>query len=447
MIYRLERLKTMFMRILLVREVNNSIWLMIERIFSMALNLFIISSLARIYGPEEYGLFNYALSFVILFTSISTLGLETISVKRIIDNRADEGIILKTSLFLRLLSSLVMIAVSYLLMNVLNPDDSFVLTLVVVLAFSYVFKSLDVIDYWVQANHLAKYSSKIKMVSSIVIGILKLLVIYNELPIVFFATVYSLESFVIGVALFILYKYKGNCTYTKWKIDLSYGASVLKQSWPMIINGLMVAIYSKIDQIMIGDILNSSIEVGFYSAAIQISSMWYFIPLAIITSFNPTLLKNKNDKILFTQKNIELYSLVFWICVTLAFILSLLAEPIINIIFGAEYYKSISVLTISVWGGVIALLGSARGAWLITNNYQAFSIIYLGIGSISNVFLNYILIPNYGIEGASIASVISQMISVLIVPFLFKNTRESVYMMLKGINIYEVLKNRRKYEK
>ncbi|WP_214807099.1 flippase [Exiguobacterium sp. s102] len=431
---------------LLGKEVSNSFWLMTERIVSMSLNLIIVSQLARVYGPEDYGVLNYSLSFIILFTSVSTLGLETISVKIIVDKSMDEGKVLKTSMLMRLTSSAFLILISYILINILNPNDIKIQTMVLILSFSLFLKSLDIIDYWVQANHLARYSTKIKICSSLLVFFLKIIIIFSGLQIEMIVLVYVIESLLIGIGLFMLYKYKSEYAFTFWEFDFSYAKSALKMSWPLIISGLMIAIYTKIDQIMIGYILNSPKEVGYYSAALQISSMWYFVPLALITSFNPSLLKHKENKKIFDQKNTELYSIIFWISFSFCVGITVFSSSIIHIIFGEKYDDSIGVLVISVWGGIIALLGSARNAWLISYGYQYYSIIYAGIGATSNIILNWFLIPPFGIEGAALASLISQMISVIIIPSLFHDTRKSVYLMFKGINFLDVLKNSQKYK-
>jgi len=153
-------------------------------------------------------------------------------------------------------------------------------------------------------------------------------------------------------------------------------------------------------------------------------------------------MKHKNNEKLFTKKYIEFYSIILWLSIFFCTAITVFSSPIINLLFGAQYEKSISVLTISVWGGVIALLGSARSVWLISYQLQSYSIIYLGVGAVCNVILNWIMIPYLGIQGAAYASLISQSISVLIVPFLFYKTRKSVLMMFKSINFIKILKNR-----
>lgn len=68
-----------------VKVIKNSSWLVRDKIFTMIIGVFVTAIVARYFGPESYGQFNYALSFVTLFTSLSTLDLETLTVKAIVD--------------------------------------------------------------------------------------------------------------------------------------------------------------------------------------------------------------------------------------------------------------------------------------------------------------------------------------------------------------------------
>lgn len=58
----------------------NTSWLFAEKILRMVVGLIVGVWVARYLGPERYGLLNYAMSFVGLFSAIATLGLDGIVV-------------------------------------------------------------------------------------------------------------------------------------------------------------------------------------------------------------------------------------------------------------------------------------------------------------------------------------------------------------------------------
>ena len=84
---------------------KNTSWLFAEKIIRMMVGLFIGIWVARYLGPEQFGLFSYAVSFVGLFTAISTMGLDTILVRELVKNESNRDILLGTAFRLKLLGA------------------------------------------------------------------------------------------------------------------------------------------------------------------------------------------------------------------------------------------------------------------------------------------------------------------------------------------------------
>jgi len=86
----------------------------------MIIGVFVTALVARYFGPENYGQSNYALSFTALFTALSTLGLETLTVKAIVDKEYDEGTILCTSLVVRVFGGIIFTILASIIINKVN---------------------------------------------------------------------------------------------------------------------------------------------------------------------------------------------------------------------------------------------------------------------------------------------------------------------------------------
>ncbi|MCM3617920.1 flippase [Sutcliffiella horikoshii] len=415
--------------------VNNSSWLIGDKVFSMLIGVYVLAMIARYLGPESYGQFNYALAFVALFTALSTLGLETLAVKAVIYKEEKEGTILCTSLVLRLIGGCLVTLIATIVIILLEPDDSTLHLLVLTMSLTMVFKSLEVIEYWVQAYQKSKITSIIRMFTTIVSAGLKLCFVIWEGSLIHLALIYTIDSIIIGIALIIAY-YIYREEKSNWRFNWRFSKNILSQSSYLILSGLMVTLYMKIDQIMLGSMLPTKVELGVYSAAIQVAAMWYFIPMSIITSFKPVIMNNKktnNEKYL---KSIQiLYTIVTWSGIVFGIFILLFSNKIIVILFGIEYLKAASILTISIWGGIFAMLGTARGTWLICEGLQKYTVIYIGAGAMVNVILNYFLIPTLGGFGAAIATLASQLTVAIIAPLFVKKTRVSAIMMLKSLRM------------
>jgi O-antigen/teichoic acid export membrane protein len=306
-----------------------------------------------------------------------------------------------------------------------------------------VIKSFEVIEYWIQAYQKAKISSVIRISVYLITAGLKALLVFLKGSLVQYAIIYTLDSVIIGVAFIVAY-IKIREEITPWRFNFRYAKYILSQSWYLIISGLMVTLYMRIDQVMLGAMFPTKEEVGIYSVAVKIAEMWYFVPMAIITSFKPVIMNNKNiseDKYL--QSVQLLYTIVAWISIGFGIIILILSKPLVLILYGSEYLKAASILTVNVWAGTFAMLGSARSLWLITERLQGYTLIYTTAGVIVNIFMNYILIPDYGGFGAAMATLVAQFFANMIVLALFKKTRLSSVMFWKSflpISIFQFKK-------
>ncbi|WMX54274.1 flippase [Peribacillus sp. R9-11] len=420
--------------------IKNASWLISDKMFTMAIGVFVTAVIARYFGPEQFGQFNYALAFVSLFTAISTLGLDTLIVKSIIDKKVNEGVILCTSLVLRVIGGSALIFLAALIIRIIEPMDTNLHMLVLVMSFTMIVKSFEVIEYWIQAYQRAKISSLIRMSVYVIISALKILLVLKGGTLIQYALIYTLDAVVISAALLIAY-FNVREEKLTWKFNFSYAKNILSQSWYLIVSGLMITIYMRIDQVMLGAMMPTKSEVGIYSAAVRIAEMWYFVPMAIITSFKPVIMKYKNIN---EEKYINsiqlLYTLIAWTGIGFGIAILILAKPLVSVLYGVGYLEATSILSISVWAGTFALLGSARSVWLITEGLQKYTLVFMMTGVIVNIVLNIFLIPYFGGIGAAIATLASQIMVAIIIPLFFSKTKISSIAMFRTLRFDGIIK-------
>lgn len=118
-----------------------------------------------------------------------------------------------------------------------------------------------------------------------------------------------------------------------------------------------------------------------------------------------------------------------------------LSDWMINLLYGEAFQRSAGVLNIHILGSVFVFLGVANQKWFISENYQAYNIICLGMGMVANIALNVIMIPRMGIMGAAYATLISQFVASVLAPVFFNKTRNSFYMMLRALFFVQVFKD------
>ena len=417
---------------------KNTIWIMIERISQMLISLIVGVISARYLGPSNYGILNYGASLVTFFTAICKLGLENVIIKEYVERRNENGKLLGTALIMRLISSGLSIFAIFIIVYILNPNDNLIILVTMLQSIALIFQAYELIDYWFQSNLNSKYVSIVKIIAYVCVSIYKITLLVLKMPVQWFAFSTTLDYIIITILMLFMYK-KNNGQ--RLQFSITEAKSLLKNSYHFIFSGLLVTLYTQMDKVMIGWYYTSQ-EVGLYSAAITISTMWGFIPEALINSMRPSIFEAKKiSEKAYIKRQKLLYAIVFWTGIFFAIGITIFSNLIINILYGQEYIGAKNSLLISAWYPTFAYLGSSRGPWIVINNKNKYSKKYIFWGAIVNLILNMFLIPPLGIEGAAIATLISQIVVALIAPLAYKETRQSVRDMIDAIFLKGILRD------
>lgn len=423
----LMRVKSIF----LSKNVKNAGWIVAEQVFQMLVSLVIGVLSARYLGPSNYGALNYTASFIAFFTSIATLGMEGVIIKKFISNPEQEGLYLGSCIVFRLVSSFLSSIAILLLVFILNIDDQVKLMLAALQTLQLLFRAFAIFDSWFQRHLKSKYVSIAKMIAYVIVSAYKIFLLATSKSIRWFAFSNSFDYFLIAIALYVFYKReKGQPLRFSFKI----GKEVLSESYHFIISGIMVAVFGQMDKIMIGKMMTDA-DVGFYTTAAGICTMWIFVPQAIINSFRPTImeLKEKGQEGLYKQRLEQLYSVIIYLCLVVSAVIALLAPYIIRILFGEAYLGAIGPLVILIWSEVFSMIGTARGIWILSENKNKYVKYYLFWGAAANLILNALLIPLCGINGAAFATLVTQIVTSLIAPMFYRETRIHTKIVMEAV--------------
>lgn len=413
--------------------VHNIGWLSAERVLSMALSFFVGVYVIRYLGAENFGKLSYSISFVALFSAISKLGLDQIVVRNLVKQENSTAEILGTAFALKIIGSLLAVCLVSLTIWHSNEDVQ-MRRMTIIIALSLMFSSFDILDLWFQSQVLSKSIVITRSIQFIISSLAKLLLIFFKLPLIAFAYLLLIDSIVLGMGISFVYLQQ-NQSFFKWKIRKSFAVDLLKDSWPLILSGVMVTIYMKIDQVMLGNMSNNQ-EVGNYAAAVRFSEIWYFIPTAICCSVFPSIIKSKQrSKEEYYVKLQQVYDLMAWISLAIAIPMTFVSGYLMTTLLGQEYLKSGQILSIHIWASLFVFLGVARSQWLIVENFTKFSFLTTLLGGICNLFLNYLWIPKYGGLGAAWATTISYIFAVYISCFLYIPLFNTGLMLSKALFI------------
>lgn len=419
------------------RYFTNTVWLLAEKGLRIVDAFFIGIWLARYLGPDDFGILSYAESFVYLFAAFAALGLDQIVVRELVKDSSKRDEILGTTLGLRLIGFVVMFAGIVFVTRLLD-NTAIKNTMVMVIALTIFFQSIRGVDFYFQSKVLSKYTVISNFVAVGVLSIVKVILILSEAPLIYFAYALVLEWILISIGYIISYVYHKK-SFLKWRFKWSIAKSLLKKSWFLIIGSVAAALYMKIDQVMIDEILDER-SVGLYSVAVKMTSIWIFVTVAITQSVFPSLVSmRKKDKGLFLKRLQQLYDVLIKIAVVVSILYMIFASYFVPLLFGSEYTESSPILVLYIWSIVFVFLSNGSWGYYLNENLEKFSSIRLVIGAIVNISLNVFFIEWYGLIGAAYATLISYAISGYFVNALFKKTRINFYLQTRAfLNIFKL---------
>jgi len=419
----------------LTKILDNIIWMFFDKFLRLSVGLFVGVWIARYLGPEQFGLLNYALAFVALFTAVANLGFNSIVVRDLVQDPSKIETTMGTAFVLSVLGGLSALCLSMLTISYARPDDVLAKFIVVLLSLLMIFKATDVVRYWFESQVQSKYVVWMENGVFLAISTVKIGLIVAEAPLMAFVWAIFVESLIVAVGLLGIYAWRGG-NLTAWRFQFARAKVLLKDSWPLILSGIAIMAYMRIDQIMLGQMLGDE-SVGIYSAAVRISEAWYFIPMVIVASVFPSIIDSKNiSENIYYQRLQKLFDLMFILPLLLALMLTFLSNWVVILLFGTAYQKSGPVLAVHIWAGIFVFLGVASGKWFLIEGLQMYLFYRTFLGAVVNVVLNLIMIPKFGVLGAAWATVISYAMAQMFFDVFQKKTRTIFKMKLKSLNIY-----------
>lgn len=410
---------------------KNTSYLIFEKILRMILWVFIFTWMARYLGTHNFGIFSYVESIISFLFILSTLGLDSVVIKELVKNKNERDRILGTTFILKIFTSIIIvISVSFysLILNNEYPTNM----LLLVISITLIFNSFNVFDLYFQSLVLSKYVVFSKVFALIISSLIKILLIMNECHLIYFGLVILFENILIAIGYIFFYLKKEKTLFT-WKFDLNILKTILLKSYPLFFALILATIYSKIDQIMIKEILGVT-QSGYYAAAVKLSEIWFIIGGLVCSSLFPIIIKSKDRSSASYYKKIQqlLVFLIFCAYIIILFVF-FLSDQIILTLYGEKFHKSSLILNIHIISTVFVYMGIVSNQWVILENRLKLEFYKNLVGVIINIVLNYIFIKKFGIIGAAYSSLITYIMVYYIFDLFIRDTRKMFLIKSKAL--------------
>ena len=410
---------------------KNASWIIVCKIIQAVISFFIGMYTARYLGPANYGLINYAASVTAFLIPVMQLGFRSILVNEFILSPKREGEILGTTVVLSVCSAFLSIIGIFAFTMIANRGERDTIIVCLLYSVSLLFQAVELTEMWFQAKLLSKYTSLATLIAYFFVSAVRIYLLISDKSIFWFAGAYVLDYFLIAFILLIFYRKNRGL---KLSFSFNLGKELLGRSKFYIVSTMMVTIFAQTDRIMLKLMIDET-QTGYYSTAITCISAANFVYAAIIDSFRPSILDaKKNNSPDFEKRLATLYAIITYLSLAQSIAMTILAKPIILIIYGEAYAPSIDVLRVAVWYVTFSYYGMVRNIWILAEQKQKYLWIINLTGAVANVILNYLLIPIMGVVGAGLASLLTQFFTNVIVNYFIKPIRYNNRIMLRGLN-------------
>lgn len=406
----------------------NTSWLFMEKVFRMAVGFTVGIYVARQLGPEKYGLLNYAISFVAIFSVIAGFGLDSIVVRELVKYPDKRDRILGSTITIKLAGFILMLTGIGIALY-FSSNDYLTNLMILIIAAGYLFQIFQTIEFYFQAKVLSKYVAISQIIAWTVVSCGRAFCAWKGYPLVYFAGLEALNMCLMSSGYLLFYIIKVSRPFL-WRFDSGITRELLKASWPLFLSGAAGIIYMRIDQVMINAMLGNE-ATGQYALAIRFCELWYIIPMILRTSFFPSIVRAKDISVEHYHNRLQLFfTLMTWLAVSIAVVMTILS-PLLKI-FLPQYANASKIIMVYIWVLPVIFWSAVNGSWQIAESRFTLALVLSIINAVLNVMLNYFLIHEIGLFGAAWATLGACFTTIIIIQSILPQTRLLVTMILKS---------------
>ncbi len=408
---------------------GNSLWVLLERVINLLCSFVVIFAIANSTRAEYLGEFTFMMAVLALVAPLAQFGIGRQVLGELSVAPDNSNAIVHTAMLLRLVLSALVALTSWLLFYIFYGDAYSVLAFSILLMGQF-FSFLEVCELGLIFKERFRLVAQLKITISLLFLGAKLFIVLNKLPLVYLLSVISIETV---LKLFSFAYFYLSRTGIVAKVDFKVAKRLLNRSLYLALSGFAATIYLKIDVLMLEHMANTKL-IGFYSIAVKLSEASIFIAVALCSVAGPAIIKlYTNDQLRYNTQikrsfgRLILYSstiCVFWLT---------FASFIFALFFPKEFNISAQTLQILTLALPFLFVRQLISYVIIAIDYSAFSLISHSAGALTNVLLNFFLIPEYGIQGAALASVISYSLSGYFSLLFTRKTREYFFIINTSI--------------
>ncbi|MBX7208024.1 MAG: flippase [Verrucomicrobiaceae bacterium] len=398
------------------------------RFVRLALNVLIIGMLGRFLGEHEMGQLLTAQAAIAVLLCFAELGFARITVRELVRDPEDEARTLGATFYTRLMAGTVMLAGLGLATLGMPQTERLLLLAYGLLLPTHGFAEL---GSWIEGRGQLARGAWVQLWAFIAGASMTILGIAIKAPIIFFPMAYVFECWITSFFLMGVFHGLGG-HMSDWRWTSRRALELLRESWPEMTAQLALVLLYRIDTIMV-KAMNGAEAAGIYGAAVRVSEVLYFLPVALAGVALPQLVElKKRDRRQYEKRFADYFAVSLLLAIAGAGCLYFAAQPIITALWKGRFAGSASILTIHAWAFIPYCLGVARTQYLTAESKLWANLPSVLLALVVNVVLNWLWIPRWSGEGAAWATLIAYTVAWVVTSFLLPSVRPVAMLKLRS---------------
>ncbi len=391
------------------RVAKNTAYLALADVANKVMVFFFFTMAARHLGADRFGLFSLALAFSTMLAVFADIGLGFHTTREVARDSAAAAGLVGNALAIKALVSLGLVGIAFLLARLVGYSEEqvrlvtiaslFILPSSAALYYASVFQGFERMELIAFSRML---QTGVLLAGGFALG-------RSGAGPMHYAWLYvgaSLACACMSAALS-----RALSPRLQVRIRPAEWPPILKSSFPFGLSSIFVVLYYWIGTALLSR-LGDSTEVGLFSAAFRLVLGVGFLSYAFSGAMYPVMSRLHIDDADRLRSGVSAsLRYVLILAVPMGVLGTILAEPVIRLVYGSNYDGASAVLRVLVWWGGLASLNSMLSNYLYAVDRPRAVVLQSAVALAANLVLNLLLIPVLGGIGVAVSITVAESVS------------------------------------
>ncbi|MBF0244284.1 MAG: flippase [Planctomycetes bacterium] len=379
------------------------VFLFFGKIGNSLIGMLNVMLLARCLGRSGFGMFSYANTFASYFGALTSLGTREIAIREGACDHQAIPVISGNILIINIVLGLATFLTTCIAIRSYSDND-LLIYLVTILALGHIVRAVRNLDFVFFSLSRFSLFFFVQLSTALISLVLVALGAYWEMNVTYFIYITVVTTAISSLICLFIYR---TVTHLVFKIDIPLIKKLFCQGIPLGMAQFLISTHTKVDIFFIERFLDLE-SVGLYTAAVMIMEKTCLIFIVFHSSFFPKLsqtYEQDKDRFVCYISGGLLFLILFALCVIL--VILLVPELFVYTIFGQDFLPSIPVLTILIFALIPRAISSLMHQVHVITGLTRSMLPFEGLALLLNVILNYYMIPEMGMRGAALSTIIA----------------------------------------